>query len=348
MKHVDFRKLNEDLIQIVERTIDPKFRDALKASADKQNTDLKNRIDRYKNAGDNGEWLDTAEKNLKGKKPADYIYKQLAKRRLEVDKATIEYIGSGKDLDAKTLRNKIKAKLPADKKYDENNKVFLIADTHSVPELSFYRKAEFEGSGFYAWEASYSDERFYLDQYMGDTTLKSDIAGRTLMAYLNNNDVPEWDFYLAFGPSSYAKRRERAFQNNDPYARKDLRKVDKYDLQFYDKSGYPIDKMKDELIQRLKEYKKSKGAYTTQADEIQNALNTLETKVKDFMSNSDIRDFDVRRSLKEIMDSFSYCCTETELFISAINDKTSTDEYVNKKYTDAKISINKLERLLEK
>ena len=50
MKHVDFRKLNEDLIQIVERTIDPKFRDALKASADKQNTDLKNRIDRYKNA----------------------------------------------------------------------------------------------------------------------------------------------------------------------------------------------------------------------------------------------------------------------------------------------------------
>lgn len=285
---------------------------------------------------------------FEGKKPADYIYKQLAKRRLEVDKATIEYIGSGKDLDGKTLRNKIKAKLPADKKYDENNKVFLIADTHSVPELSFYKPAEFEGSGFYAWEASYSDEKFYLDQYMGDTTLNSNITGRTLMSYLNNKDIPEWDFYLAFGPSSYAKRRERAFQNNDPYGREDLRTLDKWSLQFYDKSGYPIDKMKDELIQRLKEYKKSKGAYTTQADELQNALNDFEVKIKDIIANSDIKDFNVRDDIKTIINRYSTCCDAVEDFLNALESTTTTDRDVNDYYKMAKAAIESVNKIIDR
>ena len=351
----EFKILNEQLEAIIEKTIDPKFRDALKASRDFQTSNLQTDIDYYKTRvkkDPDYKWakdsLDNLEKLMKGKRSADYVYKQLASRGLAVDKATIEYIGNGKNLNGKILKNLVKAKLPEDKGYDKNSIVFVIADTHSVQKMDTYgSSAERLQSGFFAWQAYYSEGVFYLDDYMGNSKLNSDIKGRTLMNYLNNDKLPDWDFYLTFGPRTSGLRTERAF-NKNPYDRVDLKKLDKWSLPYYDKSGYPLDKMKYELIQRLKEYKKSKGAYTAQADELQNSLNDLEAKIKEIIANSDIKDFNARHNIKIIMNKYSTCCDAVKDFLNELERTTTTDKNVNDYYKIAKSTINDINEIINK
>lgn len=359
-KSIEFKKINEDLISLVERTIDPKFRDALQASRDSQNAGLQREIDRNKQSaidaaarGSDPEYWEKEAKEvtdkLLGKKSADFVYNELYHKGLAVDQATIEFIGNGKELDAKKLKKIIKEKLPADKGYDRQNHVFLIADTHK-PESIRYGSPERARSGFVVWEAGYTDGTFYLDSWTRTKAIEPYEKGRVLMADLNKGNC-NYDFYLAFGPDVKDKQNARRDAKDGVikrYKRSDLNKWDQEDFErWFDKSGYDVQQFKKELMQRLQDYKKKNGAYTEQAEEVQNKLKDIETRIREFMSNIDIKDYTAAIKLKEILDGYRSFCWETDSFLKEIEKDTATDKSVNLCYRDCIEKFNKLNARLQ-
>ena len=357
---VDFKKLNEDLISFVEKNIDPKFRDALKASKERQAVGLQKEVDYNKqkaaNAAAKGYDAEYWEKEAKqyadklaGKKSADYVYNELYHKGLAVDQATIEYIGNGKELDAKKLKKIIKEKLPADKEYDRQNHVFLIADTHE-PESLRYGSPERARSGFVVWEAGYTDGTFYLDSWTRTKAIEPYEKGRVLMADLNKGRC-NYDFYLAFGPDVKDKQNARRNAKDGivkRYKKSDLNHWDQeYFDRLFDKSGYDVQQFKKELMQRLQDYKKKNGAYTEQAEEIQNKLNNVEPKIRDYMSKLNIKEYSASKKLEGVLSGYRSFCWEAEQFLKEIEDKDATDGSVNRRYKDAIEQYNKLDSMLK-
>lgn len=344
---MDFKQINEDLISLVERTIDPKFRDALQASRDSQNVGLQKDMDKYKQSaidasvkGYDTEYWDKEAKEvadkIAGKKSADFVYNELYHKGLAVDQATIEYIGNGKDLDAKKLKNILKAKLPANKEYDRNNDVYLIADTHE-PESLRYGSPEGARSGFVVWVASYVDGVFNLDSWARTKAIEPYEKGRVLMADLNKGRC-NYDFYICYGPTVGEKQRQRRDAKDGSIERKSLKDYPYGEESYaraYDKSGYDLEAARYKLMQRLQDYKKNNGVYTGKVEEVQKLMEEAEKKVREYMNKIDIKDYYASKKLTELLGGYRSLIWEGEQFIEEVNDKNATPSSVNRRYGNA-------------
>ena len=211
---------------IYEFEVDKKFKDALKISRERLDADLNAEIDKYKKeleaCPDSGYYkyfLNAAEKQLKDR---NYVYNDLAKKGLDVEKSTIQYIGKGSDFSSQTLKKKIKEKLPLVKNMDDEQKsyyeytVFLIADTH----INYMQKG-----GIYVWRASWTFGKLELqdESNFDGSVMNSNIPERSLMMKLNKGLIDDWDFYLAFGVSNYEKIEQRELNKaNENYSFKSI------------------------------------------------------------------------------------------------------------------------------
>ena len=351
---VDFKKLNEDLISFVEKNIDPKFRDALKASKERQAVGLQKEVDYNKQKaadaaakGYDAEYWEKEAKQyadkLAGKKSADYVYNELYHKGLAVDQATIEYIGNGKELDAKKMKKIIKEKLPADKEYDRQNHVFLIADTHE-PESLRYGSPERARSGFVVWEAGYTDGTFYLDSWTRTKAIEPYEKGRVLMADLNKGRC-NYDFYLAFGPDVKDKQNARRNAKDGSIERrspKDYPYGEESYAKAYDKSGYDLEAARNKLMQRLQDYKKNNGVYTGKVEEVQKLMEEAEKKVREYMNKIDIKDYYASKKLTEVLGGYRSLIWEGEYFIEEVNNKNATPSSVDRRYGNAIAAHQKL------
>lgn len=348
---MNFKQINEDIISLVERTIDPKFRDALQASRDKQAVGLQREVDYNKQRAAQSTDPEYYEKEAKqytdklaGKKSADFVYNELYHKGLAVDQATIEYIGNGKDLDAKKLKNILKAKLPANKEYDRNNDVYLIADTHE-PESLKYGSPERARSGFVVWVASYVDGVFNLDSWARTKAIEPYEKGRVLMADLNKG-ICNYDFYICYGPTVGEKQRQRRDAKDGVINRRKKSDLPSYDQDWYDKiydkSGYDLEEARKKLMQRLQDYKKNNGKYTAKVEEVEGLMKEAETKVRDYMSKLDIGDYVASKKLNEILGGYRSFIMDGKWFIDEINSKDATDASVDRRYGDAIAAYQKL------
>lgn len=256
MSDVNFAALNEELIQIVEKNIDPKFRDALKRVETDRKAMLNKAADKYKNDGYYGNQI---KRRLKDSEPVRKIYQELAKGGLDVEQASIEFIGTGADLNSKNLKQILKAKMDKEDYNNGPNRVFLIMDKHYEPEM-WDRE---DRTGFGVWEAYYREGKFFLDDYVRNSSFQAYAKGRILMADLNakNKWLADKDFYIAYGKSNADKRKERT-ANKVP---QQFRRTGGWDA---DKSGYDLRAARDALQKRLKDYKKNNGTYTKQVEEL--------------------------------------------------------------------------------
>ena len=325
--------INEDIMNEFE--VDSRFKTALQASRDAQTKSLYDEIEEYKqsmdgSAGDDY-WkrnIDELQAKLKGKRSADYIYKNLARLGLDVSRSNIELLGNCKDLTSTIIRNKLKEKLA-----DENLKVYLIADTKDAADLWHNWGAESSESGIVAWYVYYHDNilniDYQLDCWGRDTTISSDIKGNTLMRMINNNKLPEWDFYIAYGPDIHIVQKDRMNSKSkyDRYSKKEIKNSSKFD-----KSGYRLDVHKKDLMKRLNDYKNNKGFYSKQATNVQNKLNDIAAQVKQLIASADMRNEEDRKKTSNVMNYFKDCISAIDWFVSVLN--SSNSDVIEDRYND--------------
>ena len=336
---MDFKKLHEDLVSMVEKTIDPKFRDAIKRTE-------QNRLDKINKALERPDVSDyrrgELEKGRKIKHPVRKVYTALAKKGLDVEQSTIEFIGTGADLDGKKLKNILKEKMDKEDYNNGPNRVLLVLDKKL--EASDWYPEETRDPGFCIWTAYYQDGRFYLDDYSPESGFSGYTKGRNLMADLNakNKWLQDKDFYIAFGKSLGDKRQER-INNRIPDSQR------RYDVNQgwnLDKSGYDLKDAKNDLERRLKEYKKNNGTYTKQIEELRNQLNSLLPKVQEVLSNVDFNKG--IETPQEVMKMARKAVVDINYINSGMDSNWNDDATMRYRIDTAKKSLETLEILLEK
>ena len=338
---MDFKKLHEDLVTMVEKTIDPKFRDAIKRTE-------QNRMDKINKALERPDVSDyrrgELEKGKKQKHAARRVYTALAKKGLDVEQSTIEFIGTGADLDGKKLKNILKEKMDKEDYNNGPNRVLLILDKHL--EASDWYPEESRDPGFCIWTAYYQDGRFYLDDYSPESGFDGYTKGRNLMADLNakNKWLQNKDFYMAFGKSTQEKRDER-IKNRIPDSQRRYRH-DVNQVWGLDKSGYDLKDAKNDLERRLKEYKKNNGTYTKQIEELRNQLNSLLPKVQEVLSNVDFNQG--IETPQEVMKMARKAVVDINYINSGMDSNWNDDSTMRYRIDVAKKSLERLEILLEK
>ena len=321
---MSYRKLNEELISIVEKNIDPKFRDYVKQRSDRQRSLLNKEAAKL----DDPYYADSSyyqNKKSKLKKlakaknqDADRIYKYIGKY-LDVENCTIETIPT-EDLKSGKLRKLIKSKL---------NK-----DTTGIllQPISGYSGDETDYKSFRAYiceiekdtdkliiTPSYGDGRYYMSEKPTGVTAHTD-ATNTFMADLNAGRI-EGDLYFAYGKYISDVRKEkgregsaynRGLQAKIPtnlYRFKYDNEKDVFATDSIDKSGYLTGQA--DLLKRLAQYKQSKGSYQKEVEEIYNAFDNLYNKYKEAVNNYDPRKsgdtYSSRYSLRDLHKQVEDC-----------------------------------------
>lgn len=337
MSDVNFAALNEELIQIVEKNIDPKFRDALKRVETDRKSMLNKAADKYKD--DDGYYGQQIKRRLKNSEPVRKIYQELAKGGLDVEQASIEFIGTGEELNAKNLKQILKDKMDKEDYNNGPNRVFLIMDKHYEPGMW----DEENRTGFGVWEAYYRDGKFFLDDYVRNSSFQAYAKGRILMADLNakNKWLADKDFYIAYGKSNADKRNERT-ANKVPASQKRY-PVGRWD-DHLDKSGYDLKDARNALQMRLKDYKKNSGTYTKQVEELTAQLDELLPKVNEILSNIDFNQgIDLP---KKVMEAARRAAVEINDIAKAEDSTWYDDSSMKNRIFDAKVALAKLRELL--
>lgn len=337
---VDFKQINEDLISFVEKTIDPKFRDAIE-KVQKQRLDKMNKELEDPNTSD---WRkQDIEQHMKIKHDAKNVYKALASKGLDVEKATIQFIGTGAELDGKILKKILKEKMDKEDYNNGPNRVFLIMDQHH--ESSNWRADyDYDGTGISIWSAYYQGGKFFLDDYVPVRGFAPVCKGRILMADLNAkaNYTQKADFYIAFGVSSNEIRKQRR-DNKAPQSLDRAKNPDDW-YNRYDKSGYDLKAARDALSNRLKEYKKNNGTYAKRVEELTGKLDEMLPKVNEILSNIDFNQ-GIEKP-QNVMKAARKAAVAIKEITSSADSKWYDDDSMKSKIIAAEEALYNLENLL--
>ena len=283
---MNYRKLNEELISIVEKNIDPSFRELIQKRSDEQRQRFSDKAAEYRkyaqDAEDGSFWKDDYEKDAdafekeanKKNMPIQNIYKELA-YYIDVENANIIKIENNA-LNSKQLRKELA-------KYITNEDiqgVLLVPNVQPTRGTSI--NAIKNQTSFEAFNVTYSnqDKKIYIQPYWNpgnDRNITVDgPAINRFMADLNKGDYTT-DLYLAYGENIRKTRvnkgRQSFLRSEEDIYGKNFRSR-KYAGQYeYDKSGYV--KGTEDLMKRLAQYKQQKGSYTKDIDLIYNAFDKL-------------------------------------------------------------------------
>lgn len=291
---MDFKKLNEELISIVEKNIDPKFRQFIKDRNDTQKQYLQKEIDNRIKSDGGGENLNGYTKmainRLQKQKDskhqdADRILKFLGEI-IDVENCTLETIPT-EGLKSNKLRKLIKSKLT-----DIDTKGILLC-----PVTGWDAEKLDSVQTFKCWVNS--DNKLCIEplirQNFGSrhNGIANAQAINTFMADLNSGLAPS-EIYFAYGTYIPKVRQDK----NRPGGRYERGLQYKIPSNLYrhkedvgygnvDKSGY-INQQED-LLRRLADYKQSKGSYNKDVETIYSKYDELLKQYKDLVANYDPR-----------------------------------------------------------
>lgn len=339
---MDFKKLHEDLVTMVEKTIDPKFRDAIKRHAEGQRKVYTDRAANYRDRGTRAsdpDWYETQAKEYdqkaKRKQPSELVYKNLARLGLDVEKSTIKYLGNAQDFDSKSLKKELKQYID---KEDTNRRCYLIYDTNYDSYSEYGVDSHLR---VYRVDYDYNGQ-FELSNWNPDNSFATDKKGRTFMADLNRKDI-KGDLYVAFGISSRDIQKEREQRQKGRV----LRNVGySGDL---DKSGYDLYQAQKDLNKRLGEYKRNKGTYVQDVEQVNTKWAEIVTKIKTISGNIDLADDWEIKKLTELLKSANWAATKVQWLADSIKDSSrDTDSHIRKSISDCNELITKLEDKISK
>lgn len=294
---MDYKKLNEELISIVEKNIDPKFRQFIKDRNEVQKQYLQKEInDKIKYSGGEEnlsdytkQKIDKLQKQKTSKhQDADRILKFLG-GIIDVENCTLETIPT-QGLKSGKLRKLIKSKLT-----DIDTKGILLC-----PVIGWDAEKLDSVQTFECWVNA--DNKLYIDPLIRQNAdwpykhngVANAQAVNTFMADLNSGLVPA-EIYFAYGTYIPKARQDknrpggkynRGLQNKIPY---NLYRYTGKETEYMDvdKSGY-INQQKD-LLKRLADYKQSKGSYNKDVEAIYSKYDELLKQYKDLVAKYDPR-----------------------------------------------------------
>lgn len=302
----DFKALHEELISLVEKTIDPSFRDYLNKTAARQRELYTQGRDTAaanydKAVQDNNDWakkdaLDAKnyyEKALKGKMNSELIYKELAKY-IDVNNATIVKIAVDDTLKSSKLRKELKKYLT-----DTNIDGVLL-----VPNVPYYINSKnlykYDIDALYSFDAyrvylGSETGKLYIDPIQPYQRYKHPFSkdakpANSFMSSLNNG-IYTGDFYFAYGENIGLTRKKKGRmyygRSEEEIYGPNYRDKKRAGTNGYDKSGYYKDTQA--LLDRLAQYKQSKGVYKKDVDTIYSAFDTILQDYKDAVQQYDPR-----------------------------------------------------------
>ena len=298
---MNYRKLNEELISIVEKNIDPSFRDFIQRRSDEQRQQFSNKAAYYRklaqDADEGSFWKDDYEKDAdtfdaeakKKNMPIQNVYKELA-HYIDVENANIIKIENN-GLTSKQLRKELAKYIT-----NENIEGILLIPNVQPPLIGRSLRTIKNQSSFDAFNVTYSkeDNRIYLQPYWNSSgsrniTVDGPAVNR-FMADLNKGNYTT-DLYLAYGENIRKTRvnkgRQSYLRDEEEIYGKNFRSR-KYAGQYeFDKSGYV--KGTEDLMKRLAQYKQQKGSYTKDIDLIYNAFDKLMDEYRQQVASYDPR-----------------------------------------------------------
>lgn len=340
---MDFSKVNEELISIVEKNIDPSFRDYVKKSIDDQRADINKRVDKLnadKEKGWFSKWdqqdLDVLNKVKDSKNlNAGNIYRYIASLGLDVENCTIESVAV-EGLTSKKLNKMFKncgcqmavvlvpTNVGFEGSYYRNNR-----DAGRTAKFQVYQYSKYvDGDGKEKVYFEEAGDRKYYDNswdsvYKMSSPAEQGEKGRVFMANVNDGSLLKRGvetIWFAYGNTRQEKRKEidRNFNvNSDKYTRHDV--SDKHPSDFeaqdptksrwagrrFDKSGYIIDM--DAIQKRLAAYKNSKGSYTKEVAEVTDSFEKALNVYKEQMQQWDPRkgSNEAVKELRQVLDNFA-------------------------------------------
>ena len=340
---MDFKQINEDLISLVEKTIDPKFRDAIKRVETDRKTKLQNKLDKT-----DPDWTTQRQRirtGLNKVDPVRKIYKELAAGGMDVEASTIEFIGKGSELNAKNLKQILKDKMDKEDYNNGPNRVNLIMDSGKEFD-DFNVEWQEDETGIAVWQAYYKEGKFFLDEYTRNAEFTPPFKGRILMAELNSQNkwLQDNDFYIAYGKSSKEKRDERAKAKEGSIER--IRNKDSwFGYNKLDKSGYNLTIARNDLKMRLKDYKKNNGTYTKQVEELTKQLDELLPQVNDVLSHIDFNQ-GIEKP-QNVMKAARKAAVAIKDITSSADSQWYDDSSMKRRVDDAKEALNNLKIVLE-
>lgn len=344
---MDIKGLNEEIFNLIEKDISPEFRDQVKQYADMERNQYLKDVDYYKSRLDYNpddefykDALDRANKKASVKNMyADKIYKYLAEHNVDVQNCTIE------SLDGTNLRSKDLKTLYFKAKKDTQTMVILL-----VPQIS----------NFAAYELTTTDDgKFVILDLMRrrDQGVEEGPKPHSLKVALNSGVFDNKQLFLVSGPNLTSLRRQRR-QSQDGMVKRfkaddvsfnvetdgDIQWALNNDKSFLDKSGYIVDYAK--IKNKLLNFKKQKGSYSKDIDELLNGYDELMGKVKELFTNYNPRQ-GTSTDLPRIMDKMNnlgYILQKIDSNLETSDNGTSLKNYID----EAKRAIEDMRKSIEK
>ena len=342
---IDIKKLNEEIQGLIEKEVSPEFVDRVKQYSDQERNRYKRDADRYKQNYDStgDDWYKDAfddvnkKANAKNMK-ADKVYQYLADHGVDVQNCKIETL-NGSELKSKDLK-----KLYFNAKKDEQTKVILL-----VPAMENFQAYEL----YTTYDGKFAINDLMPNTYKGveDAVYKP----HSLKTALNSGIFEGKQLFLVSGPDLRILRMQRRQSQKDMVKRYkddevphsvetdgDIQWAFDNDWSFLDKSGYIVDYAA--IKRKLMDYKKQKGSYSKDVDEILNGYEELMGKVKELFTNYDPRQ-GTSTDLPRIMDKMNnlgYTLQKIDSNLETPDNGTSLKNHID----EAKRRIENIKTLL--
>ena len=341
---IDIKKLNEEIQGLIEREVSPEFVDRVKQYSDQERNRYKRDADRYKQNYDStgDDWYKDAfddvnkKANAKNMK-ADKVYQYLADHGVDVQNCKIETLnGSG-------LKSKDLKKLYFNAKKDEQTKVILL-----VPYDQNFVAYEL----YTTYDGKFAINDLMPNEYKG---VGSGYTPYSLKTALNSGIFEGKQLFVVSGPDLRILRMQRRQSQKDMVKRYkddevphsvetdgDIQWAFDNDWSFLDKSGYIVDYAA--IKRKLMDYKKQKGSYSKDVDEILNGYEELMGKVKELFTNYDPRQ-GTSTDLPRIMDKMNnlgYTLQKIDSNLETPDNGTSLKNHID----EAKRRIENIKTLL--
>ena len=116
-----------------------------------------------------------------------------------------------------------------------------------------------------------------------------------------------------------------------------------------DKSGYDLYQAQKDLNKRLGEYKRNKGTYVQDVEQVNTKWAEIVTKIKTISGNIDLADDWEIKKLTELLKSANWAATKVQWLADSIKDSSrDTDSHIRKSISDCNELIAKLEDKISK
>lgn len=321
MKDVDFQKLNEDFCQLVEKTVDPDFRKAVKDSSDYQRAKLKDAVQRRRNtandyrnrqnadeydlrwAKDNDDEADALEKIANAKNMnADRVYREVA-RFVDVQNAEMLKIPT-EGLTSKDLRKKLKSLGKPGVFviiHDMKDRDWLYSNVY--PQNA---KRLFTNMNFFFFEEKEGKLDIWPPYHTNDAdspAIENDVV-QPMMKEINDGSLAKRvPFIFVFYGDKVTDVRKAKNRQDKPYWHQDpnerIKITDPSDIKpatnpkdlpsysdgRYDKSGYFVDVRG--LLNRLAKFKNERGSFDKDVTNVVDKFKRMIEKYKQLVAEHD-------------------------------------------------------------